>query len=80
MGGQPSPSPLYVTGVQAVGGASGSTGALKEEIRGFPLRHIPEAKIKSDNVKSLRMWENRSTHMLLEACWRARWKVVCGTL
>ena len=36
-----------MTGVQAVRGASGSTGALEEEIRGFPLRHIPEAKIKS---------------------------------
>lgn len=76
-GGQPRPSPLCVTGVQAVGGVSGSTGALEEEIRGFPLRHIPEA-----NVTSLTMSNPQGCGKTgpLTCCWRhvlrARWKAV----
>ena len=80
-GGRPSPSPLCVTGVQAVRGASGSTGALEEEIRGFPLRHIPEAKIKSLTMSN--PWGCGKTGALTccwSHVWQAHWKAMCGTL
>ena len=55
-----------MTGVQAVGGASGSTGALGEKTR-RSFTHSPVAQIKkSDNAKYSRTWENRNPHVLLE--------------
>lgn len=52
-----------MTGVQAVGGASGSTGDLGEKTR-RSFTHSPVAQIKkSDNAKYSRTWENKPSRV-----------------